>query len=390
MNIKSSWPKFSTEEIKTVSSIIKSGKVNYWTGEHGKKFEIEFSNYHNRKYSLAVTNGTVALELALKCFGFKENDEVITTPRSYYASSISIINANLKPVFADIDIYTQNISPISIEKLITKNTKCLLIVHLGGNPCEMDAIIKISKKYNLKLIEDCSQSHGSVYKNKKIGTFGDVSTWSFCNDKIISTLGEGGMISTNSNQLYKKLWSLKEIGKDFDKTYAIAKNQKIGFQWIHDHKGSNHRMTEVQSAVGRIQLKNLNKTLKKRINNAEIIINSIKDFKNIYYFKNSKNTKSSYYRFNLVIDNKKKKSKLRDKLLIEFSKIGILCRVGSCPEIYKEKIFKNIDYKPKCKLLNAELVGSNSLSFQVDQTISKTQMQLIANKIRKIFINYNI
>ena len=134
----------------------------------------------------------------------------------------------------------------------------------------------------------------------------------------------------------------------------------------------------------------LNKTVKKRINNAEIIINSIKDFKNIYYFKNSKNTKSSYYRFNLVIDNKKKKSKLRDKLLIEFSKIGILCRVGSCPEIYKENIFKNIDYKPKCKLLNAELVGSNSLSFQVDQTISKTQMQLIANKIRKIFINYNI
>ena len=199
----SKWPIYDQTLTRGISKIISSGKVNYLFGKYGREFEEKFSNFHKIKYSVAVSNGTVGLELALASFNFKKDDEVLVTPRSYYSSASCIIRNNLKPIFVDIDPSTQNICIKDIKRKFTRRTKCIICVHLGGLPCDMNNIIHFAKKNNIKVIEDCSQAHGASIK-KYVGTFGDIGVWSFCNDKIISTLGEGGMVSTNNKKLLKK------------------------------------------------------------------------------------------------------------------------------------------------------------------------------------------
>ena len=196
------WPNFNKNLISNVVKIIKSGNVNYTYGEYGNKFEKEFSKYIGNRYSVAMCNGTAALEVAIKSLGIPDKSEIIVPARSFFSSASCIVNTGHKPIFADVDLITQNISLNDIKKKITKKTKAIICVHLGGMPCDMRGLKKIANKNNIKIIEDCSQAHGASIENKKIGSFGDISTWSFCTDKIISTLGEGGMISTNKKSLY--------------------------------------------------------------------------------------------------------------------------------------------------------------------------------------------
>ena len=211
----SSWPNYSFDEINKVNKIIKSGKVNYVYGKEGKKFENLFSKWIKRKYSVALTNGTVALELAIKSLKLPANSEIMVTARSFFASASVIVRAGFIPKFLDVDLFDQNILVEDIKKKISKKTKAIICVHLSGNPCQMIEILKIAKKYNIKIIEDCAQAHGAEINNKKVGSFGDVAAWSFCNDKIISTLGEGGMISTNSKKIYNFINSYKDHGLSF-------------------------------------------------------------------------------------------------------------------------------------------------------------------------------
>ena len=312
---KSKWPCFNNDIIRNVSRIIASGRVNslyggYWC----KKFEREFSDYHDNKYSVAVSNGTVGLELALASLSIQEKSEVIVTPRTYYSSVSCIVKNNLTPIFADIDIKTHNICPKDIKKKITKKTKCIICVHLGGVPCDMKEITKIAKEHNLYVIEDCSQAHGAKIGKKIVGSFGDVAVWSFCNDKIISTLGEGGMVSTKRKSLYKKLWSLKDIGKNYDKFYGS--NANTGFQWLHDYIGTNARMTEIQACSGYFQLKNLDKTLKIRNKNANFLKSQLNKTNAFIFIEIPKNYYNAYYRLNFML----KKSFNRDKFLKDLEK----------------------------------------------------------------------
>ena len=251
----SPWPYYSKEEIIKSSQILSSGKVNYLTGEQGKLFEREFSKFCDTKYSIALANGTVALDLALKVLDISKGDEVIVTPRSYIASVSSVFNCGAKPIFADVDINSGNITSGTILKKITKKTKAIICVHLGGWPCEMDSIMKLAKKHNLFVIEDCAQAHGAIYKNKSVGSIGDIGTWSFCQDKIMTTGGEGGMISTNNYNLWNKMWSYKDHGKSFYSMYK--KKHPPGYRWHHESFGTNWRMTEIQAAIGREQLKKM-------------------------------------------------------------------------------------------------------------------------------------
>ena len=269
------WPFFSFEEIQSITKILKSKKINSLVSRDGQcaKFEKEFSKYIGNKYSVAMSNGSVALELALKTVGIKKKDQVIVTSRSFVASASCVLNIGAIPVFADINYETQNIDPNSIVKLINKKTKAIVCVHLAGLPCDIFKINTIAKN-NLKLIEDCSQAHGAQIKNRNVGTFGDISTWSFCTDKIISTGGEGGIVSTNKYFYFKKLWSLKDHGKNYDKFFSKSKIDK--FTYMHDFEGSNYRMTEMQASLGRIQLKKLNKNLSRRRANAKIMNDCLK------------------------------------------------------------------------------------------------------------------
>ena len=248
----SPWPCFSNDEAQAVSNVLLSNKVNYWTGRECREFEKEFSAWCGAKYSIALANGTVALDLALKGLGVSENDEVITTPRTFLASASSIVTAGAKPVFADVDINSQNITAESIERVLTEKTKAVIVVHLAGMPAEMDAIMALAEQKGFYVIEDCAQAHGAMYKGKSVGTIGHVGAWSFCQDKIMTTGGEGGMVTTNDEVLWKKMWSYKDHGKDYDAVYN--QEHPPGFRWLHNSFGTNWRMTEMQAVIGRIQL----------------------------------------------------------------------------------------------------------------------------------------
>ena len=397
--MKLDYPYFDQNSLKRVQKVLKSGRVNYWTGNECRNFEKEFSNYHGVKYSLAVSNGSVALELALKSLGLKNNDEVIVTPRSFIISASCVLNLGLKPVFADVD-ENGNLSIEGIKKVYNKNIKAIVVVHLNGLSCDLDPILKFIKKNKLFLIEDCAQAHGAIYKGKKVGSFGNISTWSFCQDKIISTGGEGGMITTNNKNLFLKIWSMKDHGKNYNSVFY--KKHKTGFKWLHDHLGSNYRMTEMQAAIGRVQLRSLDKLVKKRNSIANLYLNELKNYYQKYEIlkkpdfrcetcplkKNAKKCNKcthSFYRLNLFI-NKKKINQI--KLIEQFNKNKIDCTVGSCPEIYQEKIFKKFKIYPKKKLLNAKLLGETSIMFPINPYKPIKKINFEINSIKKILNNY--
>ena len=231
---------YSKKQIQLVSNVLRNNKTNYWTGKECKNFEKEFSNYHGIKHSLTVSNGSVALEIALKALNLKKTDKVIVTPRSFVISASCVLNLGLKPIFADVDD-NGNLSIKGIKRAYNKNVKAIILVHLNGLSCDLDPILKFVKKNKIYLIEDCSQAHGAVYKKKKVGSFGDISTWSFCQDKIISTGGEGGMISTNNKKLWLKCWSLKDHGKNYQSVFH--KKYKTGFRWLHDNLIQDYHAT---------------------------------------------------------------------------------------------------------------------------------------------------
>ena len=329
LHSKKNYPHYPNKLIDKIKKTLKSGKVNYWTGQEGKYFEKEFSSYLGNKYSVAVSNGSVALEIALRSLNLKKNDHVIVTPRSFIISASCVINLGLEPIFADVDL-NGNLSIEGIKKSFSKKVKVIILVHLNGLPCDMDPIIDFAKKNKIKIIEDCSQAHGAVYKNKPVGSYGDISTWSFCQDKIMSTGGEGGMISTNSKNIWEKSWSIKDHGKNYHSVYK--KQNKLGFKWLHNHFGSNYRMTEIQSLIGRYQLKDLNFQIKKRNLIANKVIASLQMFWKKYNLivqpnfecsscinknkeKNCNNCTHAFYRLNLFINVKRnKKLKMLDNL----------------------------------------------------------------------------
>mgnify|MGYP006075360503 FL=1 len=392
-------PFYSKESIQKIGPMLKSGKVNYWSGNEGKKFENEFSNYLGNKYSIALSNGSVALEVALQALKLKKKDQIIVSPRSFIISASCTINLGLKPIFADVDS-NGNLNIEGIKKIYNKNIKAIILVHLNGLPCDLDPIVKFAKKNKIYLIEDCSQAHGAIYKGKKVGTFGDISTWSFCQDKIISTGGEGGLISTNNKKLWLKCWSLKDHGKNYNSVFF--KKHKIGFRWLHDNFGSNYRMTEMQAILGRAQLKILDSQIKKRNIIASLYLDELRDYYEKYnilkkpnfnykfslnkkYKKLSSKSTHAFYRLNLFI-NKDKVNQL--KLLEQFNQKKIDCGVGSCPEIYREKVFKKFKLYPKKRLTNAKLLGETSITFPIDANRKLTKVKREILLIKRIFNKY--
>ena len=391
--------KYSKKQIFDVVRLLNNNKTNYWTGNHGRLFETEFSKYHVLKYSICVSNGSVALEIALKALDLKKNSAIIVTPRSFIISASCVLNVGLKPIFADVDL-NGNINIEGIRKTYKTGVKAIIVVHLNGLSCDLDPIVQFAKEKKLYLIEDCSQAHGAIYKGKKVGTFGDIATWSFCQDKIISTGGEGGMISTNNKKLWKKCWSYKDHGKNYNSVFY--KKHKTGFKWLHDNLGSNYRMTEMQAAIGRTQLKNLDNQLKIRNAIANLYLNDLKDYYQKYHLlqkpdfkcqtcpfkQNEKKCNKclhAFYRLNLFTNKNKIK---QIKLIEQFNKNKINCSVGSCPEIYREKIFKKLKLYLKQRLPNAKLLGESSIMFPIDPGRSKVKVKTEINSIKKILNKY--
>ena len=375
------WPSYSEEEIDAVTSVLRSNKVNYWTGTEARVFEKEFASFADSEYAIAVANGTVAIDLALKALNIGDGDEVVVTSRTFIASVSAIVNAGAKPVFADVDIDSQNITPQTIEEVLTSRTKAIICVHVAGWPCEMDEIMSLAEKRKLKVIEDCAQAHGATYKGRSVGSFGHVSAWSFCQDKIMTTGGEGGMVTTNDAKLWNHMWSYKDHGKSFDAVYKLK--HPPGFRWLHESFGTNWRMTEMQAAIGRVQLTQMSTWKKQRQKNASTLANLFGkyDFLRVPSVPSYlEHANYKYYCF--VVDGKLPSNWSRDRLLDLLNEVSVPCMQGSCSEVYLEKAFERGGLRPRMRLPVAKLLGETSMMFLVHPTIDDNLIAELCNRIR--------
>ncbi|MBY0544692.1 MAG: DegT/DnrJ/EryC1/StrS aminotransferase family protein [Gammaproteobacteria bacterium] len=379
------WPHFAEDEIAAATNVLRSAKVNYWTGKEGINFEKEFAQYIGVKHAIALSNGTVALELALMALGIGEGDEVIVPCRTFIATASCVVARRAKPVVADIDLTSQNITAEIIEPLITAKTKAIIVVHLAGWPCEMEAILALAKRHNLYVVEDCAQAHGATYDGKKVGSLGDIGAFSFCQDKIMTTAGEGGMITTNNDALWERIWSYKDHGKSYAKIQANVFN--VGFRWLHDSFGSNERMSEVQSAVGRLQLQKLDQWLVARKRNAHIWDEGLSDCSNVRVAIPPNYVSHAYYKYSFFIKPEHLKAGwTRDKILEAINAKGVPCFTGGCPEIYREQAFlkANYGYTEDFYLPNARQLGQTSLMVLVHPTLAVADIQQSLESVKAV------
>lgn len=381
------WPNFTQQEADAVSRVLLSNKVNYWTGTECRNFEKEFAAWAGTDYAVALANGTLALDVALQAMGIGEGDEVIVTPRSFIASVSTVVNAGAIPVFADVDNNTGNISATTIAPKITDKTKAIICVHLAGWPCDMDEIMALAKQHNLWVIEDCAQAHGAKYKGKPVGSIGHVGAWSFCQDKIMTTGGEGGMVTTNDKALWQKMWEYKDHGKNYDSIYH--KQHPPGFRWLHDSFGTNWRMMEMQAVIGRIQLKKMAEWTKIRTQNAKILRDALTQFAGEQQFLRipdiefhqvmGSDSVHAYYKYYVYVRPENLPENInRDSILNALNEKKIPCFSGSCSEIYLEKAFDNHPSRPNARLTVAKELGETSLMFLIHPTLTTNEMQTIA------------
>jgi dTDP-4-amino-4,6-dideoxygalactose transaminase len=366
------WPCFTNEEVEAVQKVLLSNKVNYWTGTESREFEKEFAAWTGVNYAVALANGTLALDIALNALGVGPGDEVVVTPRTFIASVSCVVNAGATPIFADVDSNSGNISADTISRVITSKTKAIIPVHLGGYPCDMDPIMDLASQNNLKVIEDCAQAHGARYKGRSVGSIGHIGAWSFCQDKIMTTGGEGGMVTTNDPELWSKMWSFKDHGKSYDAIYH--RDHPPGFRWLHESFGTNWRMLEMQAAIGRIQLRRMANWSHIRSEYADQIWSACQKHSavTIPFFDthNGLSAHANYKCYVYVNPSMLADGWSRDKVMEEINKSGVPCYQGSCCEVYLEKAFDNTGLRPRLRLPVAKALAESSLTFLVHPTLT--------------------
>nr|WP_188117775.1 DegT/DnrJ/EryC1/StrS aminotransferase family protein [Pseudomonas fragi] len=384
MNTKfSPWPSFTEEEANAARDVILSNKVNYWTGQETRSFEKEFAAWSGTEYAVALANGTVALDLALKALGIGAGDEVIVTSRTFLASVSSIVNAGAIPVFADVDLDSQNFTADTIRSVLTPRTKALICVHLAGWPCDMDPIMALANEHGLKVIEDCAQAHGAYYKGRPVGSIGHIGAWSFCQDKIMTTGGEGGMVTTNDRQLWADMWAYKDHGKSWEAVYE--REHAPGFRWLHESFGTNWRMLEVQAVIGRIQLRRMLDWHRARLNNAQAIWNTARQLPALRVPDLPDDEVHAAYKcYVFVRPQCLKPDWSRDRILNEIIARGVPAFSGSCSEVYLEKAFDNTDWRPAQRLANARELGETSMMFMVHPTLTGEEIGLTCRVISDV------
>ena len=380
----SPWPSFTEEEGDAVRNVLLSNKVNYWTGQECRLFEQEFATWADSQYAVALANGTLALDVALKALGVGEGDEVIVTPRTFLASVSSIVTAGARPVFADVDLNSQNIEAEQIAAVLTANTKAVVVVHLAGMPAEMDAIMTLSERHGFYVIEDCAQAHGAKYKGRSVGSIGHIGAWSFCQDKVMTTGGEGGMVTTNDEVLWRKMWSYKDHGKSYKAVYE--REHAPGFRWLHESFGTNWRMTEIQAAIGRIQLTRMAQWTAARQANASKIDEVAAGFEVVRTVKVPSYMEHAEYKHYLFVNPARlAEGWSRDCIVNAIMAEGVPCFQGSCSEVYLEKAFDGTDFRPNIRLPNARLLGDTSLMFLVHPTLTQAEMAKASAVLANVF-----
>jgi dTDP-4-amino-4,6-dideoxygalactose transaminase len=369
----SPWPSFTEKEAEAVHDVLLSNKVNYWTGDNSRLFEQEFATWLGCEHAIALCNGTVALDLALRALDIGDGDEVVVTPRTFLASVSCIVNAGAVPIFADVDRDSQNITAETIRAVITPKTRAIICVHLAGWPCDMDPIMALAKERGIFVIEDCAQAHGASYKGRAVGTIGHIGAWSFCQDKIMTTGGEGGMVTANDRALWLKMWSYKDHGKSFDAVYN--QQHPPGFRWVHDSFGTNWRITELQSVIGRVQLGYISAWHETRKLNAEKIMTAAKRCPALRVPQIPAHLEHAWYKAYIFVRPELLSDEWsRDRIIEEIKARGVPCYAGSCSEVYLEKAFDDTGWRPSPRLCIAKELGETSLMFLVHPTLTEAEI----------------
>lgn len=392
----SPWPSFTEEEAEAVKQTLLSNRVNYWTGQACREFEQEFAEWCGTKYAVALANGTLALDLALKGLGIGPGDEVIVTPRTFIASVSCVVSAGATPVFADVDTESGNITAETIRQVLTPKTRAVICVHLAGWPCDMDPIMALAAQHDLKVIEDCAQAHGARYKGRSVGSIGHLGAWSFCQDKIMTTGGEGGMVTTNDETLWRTMWAYKDHGKSYEAVYE--RQHPPGFRWLHETFGSNWRMLEMQAAIGRIQLRRMGEWTARRQANADALTSALKPFAgaggpvrlpqwgcgNCTQPCSSGCVHANYKFYAYVRPDNLASSWTRDHIIEAINAEGVPCYQGSCSEVYLEKAFDGTPWRPLERLPVAKALGETSLMFLVHPTLTQAEIDKTVLVIQKV------
>jgi len=393
----SSWPSFTSEEADAVHRVLMSNKVNYWTGTETRDFEKEFAAWSGSAHAVAVANGTLALDVALKALNVGPGDEVVVTPRTFIASISCVVNAGATPVFADVEADSGNISASTIEAVLTTRTKAVVCVHLAGWPCDMDPIMALAERHGLKVIEDCAQANGARYKGRPVGSIGHVGAWSFCQDKIVTTGGEGGMVTTNDENLWRAMWSFKDHGKSYEAVYE--RQHAPGFRWLHESFGTNWRMLEMQAVIGRIQLKRLSEWTAKRQQNASRLFQSLSAFAGAQGSVRlprfgcascpgqcgAAGCVHAQYKFYAYIRPENlAQGWSRDRIVEAINAEGVPCYQGSCSEVYLEKAFDGTGWRPVERLPVARELGETSIMFLVHPTLTSAEMDKSCSVIAQV------
>ena len=376
------WPFYAEDEIEAVAAVLRSGRVNYRTGDEGLAFEAEFAAYCGTSHALTVANGTAALELALEALNIGPGDEVIVPARTFVATASAVVRCGATPIVADIDIHSQNMTVEATSAVLSERTRAIIPVHLAGWPADMDDLMSFARASGLLVIEDCAQAHGATLNGQPVGTFGDVGCFSFCQDKIISTGGEGGMVVTANTDLYKTMWSLRDHGWDYDK--AHEENPAPGFRWLVERFATNWRMTESQSAIGRLQLRKLGGWVKRRRMLASHLDAAIAGNPAAVPLTPPENARHSYYRYNILLDRKAlRKNWTRDRVVEELNSSGIPARVGACPDISAEQAFTNARLNTSQSRPVARDLEDRTIALPVHPTLSDGNITFIAETLRR-------
>lgn len=378
-----SWPHFQREEIEAAVHVLESGKVNYWTGQEARLFEKEFAEKIGVPHAIALANGTVALELALYALGIGPGDEVVTTSRTFIATASSAVMRGAVPVFADVDHETQNITAESVKAVLTPRTRAIIAVHLAGWPCDMDPLLELAREHGLKIIEDCAQAHGATYKGRPVGSFGDAAAFSFCQDKILTTGGEGGMLVLRDPKAWSRAWSYKDHGKSFEAVYQ--REHPSGYKWLHDSFGTNWRITEMQAAIGRVMLRRLAGWVETRRQNAAVLTRLLSDVPGLRLTIPPPEIGHSYYKYYAFLETEALwPDWSRERIVEAVESRGVPCFSGSCSEIYLEQAFADAGLRPARRLPMAQTLGETSIMFLVHPTLGEKHMVETARVVKEV------
>ena len=376
------WPSFDEEMVEAASRVLRSGRVNYWTGDEGRSFEREFAKAAGCEYAIAVANGTVAIELALMALGIGEGDDVVVPSRTFVGTATPVLMRGARPIFADVDEQTQTLSAQTVAQALTPKTRAVIVVHLAGWPADVAAIREICKAGDICVIEDCAQAHGAKRRDKPVGCLGDIAAFSFCQDKIMTTAGEGGMVTTNRADLWERAWAYKDHGKSYAAVYK--REHPPGFRWLHESPGTNWRMSEVQSAVGRVALQRLPDWVKRRRFFAQTLNQRLGALPVVRTTRPEDSVEHSYYKYYAFVDPARLRPQWsRDRIMGAVNAEGVPCYSGSCSEIYLEKVFPE-QMRPKERLPVARSLAETSLMLQVHPTLSGKDIDDACQAMEKV------